>query len=404
MRSSLCHAAMALLISSPISFFRYERPVRPSGTGQQYVVVDETIWLHARPDLGDLRFYSGSAEVPYSLEVERSGTEHRQIPVSVLQQSTVESKTRFLVDMSAVAEYDHVKLTLAAKNFVAHARVEGSDDAHGKNWALLGSGILYDLSKDRLGSNTMLRIPRSIYKWLRVTIDGPVKPEDILSATSEIAEERSAAWRDVSRSPRQDKNKASKDTILTFSLAQRVPAERVLFSFDPTQGNFQRNVEIEDETGRWIGSGEINRIHIVRYGQKIDSEQYEVSFSTRTPTIKVIVRNGDDPPLKLTDARIQQMERRAYFDAPAGTLLLYYGDEKLQAPVYDYAKLFVRNDAANVAQMDAEQANSAFTLRPDNRPWSERHPMVLWAAIIAAVVILGGIALRSMRSAPAQGT
>ena len=400
MRSSLGHTAMfALLISSPLSFFRYDRPVRSSGTGQQYVVVDETIWLHARPDLGDLRFYSGPAEVPYSLEVERGSTERQQIQVTVLQQSTVEGKTRFFVDMSGVAEYDHVKLTLAARNFVAHSRVEGSDDPHGQKWAFLGSSILYDLSKDRLGSNSVLRIPRSIYKWLRVTIDGPVKPEDILSATSEIAEERLAAWRDVSGSARQDKNSANKDTILTFTVAQRVPAERVFFSFDPTQGNFQRSVEIQDERGRWIGSGEINRIHIVRYGQKIDSEQYEVSFSTRTPTIKVIVRNGDDPPLKLTDARIQQMERRVYFDAPAGgTLLLYYGDEKLQAPVYDYAKLFVRNNAAAAAQMDAELANSAFTARPDERPWSERHPMVLWVAIVGAVVVLGALALRSIGS------
>jgi hypothetical protein len=31
-------------------------------------------------------------------------------------------------------------------------------------------------------------------------------------------------------------------------------------------------------------------------------------------------------------------------------------------------------------------------------PWSERHPALLWVAIIAAVLILGGIALRSMKT------
>ena len=45
--------------------------------------------------------------------------------------------------------------------------------------------------------------------------------------------------------------------------------------------------------------------------------------------------------LKITRARLQQYERRIYFDCDAGTALaLYYGDEKLNAPVYDYAKLF----------------------------------------------------------------
>jgi hypothetical protein len=46
-----------------------------------------------------------------------------------------------------------------------------------------------------------------------------------------------------------------------------------------------------------------------------------------------------------------------------------------------------------------EVSNPAYTGRPDDRPWSERHPIVLWIAIIAAVVVLGGLALRSMRAA-----
>jgi hypothetical protein len=42
--------------------------------------------------------------------------------------------------------------------------------------------------------------------------------------------------------------------------------------------------------------------------------------------------------------------------------------------------------------------NAAYTGRPDDRPWSERHPAVLWAAIVTAVLILGAIALKSMRN------
>ena len=49
--------------------------------------------------------------------------------------------------------------------------------------------------------------------------------------------------------------------------------------------------------------------------------------------------------------------------------------------------------------MDAEVTNSAYTGRPDDRPWSERHPAVLWAAILAAVALLGGIAVRSIKTA-----
>ena len=60
--------------------------------------------------------------------------------------------------------------------------------------------------------------------------------------------------------------------------------------------------------------------------------------------------------------------------------------------------LFVTGSSASY-QLGAEEANAAYTGRPDDRPWSERHAAVLWVAIIMAVLILGGIALRSMKTA-----
>ena len=116
--------------------------------------------------------------------------------------------------------------------------------------------------------------------------------------------------------------------------------------------------------------------------------------------LRAVIHNGDDAPLKITRARLQQYERRIYFDCDAGASpALYYGDDKLNAPVYDYAKLFQSDASAAQVQLGAEEANAAIPGRPDDRPWSERHPAVLWAAILAAVAILGGIAMRSLKSA-----
>ena len=405
----------AVIVAGPaIPYFKYQRPVQAQPGGQRYVVVDEQIWKSARPDLGDLRLYSGQQEVPYALTVERGRRESDSRDVSVLQQSVVGGKTQFLIDMTGVAEYDHIDLKLATKNFVAHARVEGQEDLHGKNWALLGESILYDLSKENLGGNSVLRLPLSTYKYLRVTIDGPVKPDEILGASSEFRQEQKAVWRDVGGAPtvaempmsaaRNDSSRRSgKATVLTFAVAEKVPLDRVTLEIDPAQPNFRRSVQITSDKDDYVGSGEIDRVHMVRSGQKIDSDNYDVSFSAvGRKTIKVIIDNGDDPPLKIKSARLQQLERRLYFDAPAsGRLTLYYGDEKLDPPVYDYAKLFLLAKDAAPAQLGAEEANAAYTGRPDERPWTERHPAVLWIAIVAAVLILGAIALRSMKTAVA---
>jgi hypothetical protein len=405
--------AVVIFAGPALSYFKYQRPLQAPPGGQRYVAVDEAIWKNARPDLGDLRLYSGQQEVPYALTVERGSRESDNKDVRVLQQSVVGGKTQFVIDMADVAEYDHIVLKLAAKNFVAHARVEGQEDLHGTQWALLAESILYDLSKEDLGGNSVLRLPLSTYKYLRVTIDGPVKPDDVLGATSEFRQEQKAVWRDVGGAPavaelpataaRGESSREGKATVLTFTVPENVPVDRVTLDIDPAQPNFRRSVQVTDDKDAYIGSGEIDRIHMVRSGQKIDSDAHDVGFSAvGHKTIKVIIHNSDDPPLKLTSARLQQLERRIYFDAPAtGQVTLYYGDEKLEPPVYDYAKLFLLAKDAAPAQPGGETANAGYTGRPDERPWTEKHPAVLWIAIVAAVLVLGAIALRSMKSATA---
>jgi len=404
--------AAAVVAGPAIPYFKYQRPVQAEPNGQRFLAVDEQIWKNGRPDLGDLRLYSGQQEVPYALMVERGSRENDNKDVSVLQQSVIGGKTQFLIDMTGVAEYDHIDLKLTTKNFVAHARVEGQEDLHGTAWALLGESILYDLSKENLGGNSVLRLPLSTYKYLRVTIDGPVKPDDIVGASSEFRQEQKAVWRDVGGAPtvaempmseaRHDSSRG-RATVLTFTVPYKVPLDRLVLEIDPAQPNFRRSVQITDHKDDYVGSGETDRVHMVRSGQKIDTDDYDVNFSAvGHKTIKVIIDNGDDPPLKIKSARLQQLEHRLYFDAPAsGQLTLYYGDEKLDPPVYDYAKLFLLAKDAAPAQLGAEQANAAFMGRPDERPWTERHPAVLWIAIVAAVLILGAIALRSMKTAVA---
>ncbi len=399
-RTTLGLLAALLAASSSTSYFNYQRQLQAiNSSGQHYAVVDETIWQHARPDLDDLRIYSAEKEIAYRLTIEQGSSETEQKQCRVLQPGTVGGETQFLLDMSGIPEYDRIELKLGTKNFVAHARVEGEDDPHGTKWAVLGTTTLYDLSDERLGHNSTLQIPLTTYKYLRVTVDSPVKPSQVQGGTAGITRAQKAVWRDLSGDPKQTQE--GKDTILTFSIPGNVPVERVILSVDPAQQNFLRGMEVQGDKGQWFGTGEIRRVHMQRNGQKIDTEQTSLDLrGTSQGTLKVIIHNGDDAPLKITGARLQQYERRIYFDADSGARArLYYGDAKLESPVYDYAKLFQKDANASQVPLGAEEANATYTGRPDERPWSERHPAVLWVAIVAAVLILGSIALRSMKGA-----
>ena len=92
------------------------------------------------------------------------------------------------------------------------------------------------------------------------------------------------------------------------------------------------------------------------------------------------------------------VERNLCFDAAAGAAYsLYYGDPALAAPQYDYARLFAQQPGAAAARLGGENANPGFRPRPDERPFTERHPALLWIALGAVVLVLGGVALKSVK-------
>jgi Protein of unknown function (DUF3999) len=392
----------ALLVTGPsIPFFRYQRTVQvPGSTGQHYAVVEEAVWQHAKADLSDLRLYSVETETPYAMQVEWGSSQTEQGECRVLQPAKVEGRTQFLLDMSGVPEYDRVELRLAATNFVTRARVEGQDDPHGPRWAALGTTTLYELSKERLGHNATLQIPLTTFKYLRVTIERGIEPADVRSAIAGITRKQPAVWRGVGSRPTQIQQ--GRDTVVTFSVPEHVPIERLVFVTDPTQANFSRTVELEFGDGQRIGLGEISRIHMQRAGQNIDVEQLSLNFNALGRGIlRAVVHNADDAPLRIADARLEQFERRIYFESSANTPhTLYYGDEMLGPPFYDYAKFFQKNNGADPISLGPEEANAAYAGRPDERPWSERHPAVLWLTIIVTVSTLTLLALKSLRVPP----
>jgi len=401
--SKLSSAALAIIlaISASPSYFKYRRQVQSiNSAGQYYIVVDEALWRHARPDLNDLRMYATEKEIPYKMTVETGRSETEQKQFRVLQPASIDGKTQFLLDMSGVDEYDRIHLTLATKNFVAHARVEGQDDPHGTKWALLGTTTLYDLSDERLGSNGTLQIPLSAFKFLKVTVDSAVKPSDVKNGTAGATRAQKAVWREVTSSSKLEQH--GKETVITFDVPANTPVERLTLDIDPAQSNFCRQIQIRGDKDEPYSTDQISRIHMLRNGQKVDVERTSIEPCRNCQRIlKAVIQNGDDRPLKITGAHLQQWERRIYFDSEAGERAwVYYADEKLGAPEYDYAKLFQKSAAVQAVALDPEVNNAAYVPRPDDRPWSDQHPALLWIAILAAVIILGTVALRSLKTNP----
>jgi hypothetical protein len=383
-----------------IPYFTNVRDVEVSQPDHQnYLVVDEEIWAHARPDLADLRLYDGDVQVQFALSEQYGGVSTEQQEGKILNLGSIAGHTEFDIDVGAITEYDRVRLRLDAKDFVATASVAGLNALGQGPTTELGSSTLYDFTREALGSNSMLKMPTSSFRYLHIKLSPGIHPQQVKGATVSNLHEKQAGWTNVGSCAPPEQELRS--TVITCDHPDNVPLNRIWFQVAPAQINFRRGVNLLDGKGSLVSIGDISRVRIDRAGMLVTSEDLGVNVIVKPAgRLTITVDNGDNPPLQLTSVQPLSVERRVYFD-PQGktTLKLYYGDEKLSAPVYDYARFFHLDESAVQAPLGPGAHNDAYAARPDKRPWSERHPAVLWAAMLLALAALTAVAIRGLKQA-----
>jgi hypothetical protein len=387
-----------------VAYFSRARSVAISSADRQnYVLVDADVWKYARPDLADVRLYDGQAQVPYALITQSGGSSTQDSPARILNLGKNAGRTEFDLDVGGLAEYDRVRLVLDAKNFINRAKVEGRKSLNDRSGTDLGSTTLYDFTTEGLGSNSALKFPTASFPYLHVRLAPGVVPDQVKSAFVANVAETKTVWTEAGTCAAG--SGTQKQSVFTCTLPDGTPLERIVFEIPASAVNFNRTVVVSDDKENELEQGSISRVRISRAGRTVVSESLAVDLNLRTTNrITVAIENGDDAPLPVAQVRPLSVQRRIYFDPNGKSALeLYYGDAKLEAPSYDYGKFFQQSSDVAVAAASPASANVQFTGRPDDRPWSERHNGVMWAAMVLAVALLGGLALRGMKAgAPTQ--
>jgi Protein of unknown function (DUF3999) len=409
MKSLFCALALIAALGTPltpepsISYFTNVLDIRISQAGaQNYFVVDEEIWNRARPDLADLRIYDGESQVQYALSEQRGRTSSQETAAKILNLGSVGGRTEFDLDMfdgntGQIGEYDRIRLNLDAKDFVVTASVAGSNELGAKMATQLPPATLYDFTREELGSNPVLKLPPSSFRYLHVKLSAGISPPQVKGASIYNLQETKAVWTGVGScgAPSQ----IARTTVIGCNAPLHVPVDRVRFHVDPKQVNFRRAIVLSDASDHYYGTGEITRVRMNRAGTTVVSEEMDVPIEDRgSGHLMITVDNGDNPPLAIS-GQLLSVERRLYFETQGKSLLrLYYGDDELQSPVYDYARFFKADPAAARAEVGPGSHNPAYRGRPDDRPWSERHKAILWLAMLLAVVVLTALAIRGLKA------
>jgi hypothetical protein len=369
------------------------------------------VFAHAAPQLADLRLYHSGTETPYVIRV-AAPVEAGEKSITPLNVGARGGQTVFDAELP-VGHYSDLQLAVTGENFLATVTVSGSRSETGGGETKLGSYTIFDLTRQKLGRSTVLHLPESDFRFLHFRITGPLSPESVTG----LSVERLPATQPKFLTLPQSSNATQKDraSILEFTVPAHVPVDRVEFTPGTVPALFSRDVSISvapvitaqatdsTEPPREVtSSGNLLRVHSMQNGHRIDEERLTIdaptlSFDTESRWT-ITIDNGDDAPLTLESVRLQMLERNLCFEAaPNARYALYYGDPALTAPHYDYATLFTPQADAATETGGAEQPNPAYQSRPDERPFTEKHPGLLWVALIAVIALLAGIALRSAR-------
>jgi hypothetical protein len=422
-------ALLAIVAMPEMRHFRYERalaiqtnPGTPAAPSRQTcAALDAMLYQHAAPGLADLRVYRGTGrdavETPYAIR-QAAIEESRPRTIRPLNLGKKGSQTTFEAEMPN-GQYSDVDLDITTKNFVATVAVTGTQSADGREGTELGLYTIFDLTAQKLGRSTVLHLPQSNFRYLYFGIAGPVKPEDVDGLSVERVPARVQYVMVAATDQVTQKNHK---TILHFQVPAHVPVERIVFVPQPEPKNFSRSATVSvraiaqtpqrtDEAmpSPVETSGTLLRLHAVQEGHRIDEERLAVDapimdFGGAASRWTVTIDNGDDVPLTLETVRLEMAERQLCFDAvPGAAYALFYGDATLSAPRYDYATLFAPDPNGIVATMGPERANPEYEARPDTRPFTERHPALLWVALLLVILVLGVVALRTAKDGALKG-
>jgi Protein of unknown function (DUF3999) len=401
-------AALAADLPGKWRAWRYSRPVETPAPqeGPVELTLPWAIYPHCATGCVDARLLNERGEEsPYAALEQLPGTRSESRAARVVENSFVADRyTQVVGDLGeGFAAYDRVIVDTDRGDFLAWAEVALSDDA--KTWRVVEPRApiarfrarsiegTQSISFSALGSRYLrvriqepsARFPVSGLRVLREETK-PGRKSGVPAAFSvhAPADPAESSWTARLESPNQ-------------------PVGELLVSSDSPE--FYRAVRIRGSVdGRnWTyrGSGTVYRYSLK--GKTRESLRITLPEYAGDRYLLVDIVNGDDQPLRNVALALFATPRSLLFKPkPGERYALIYGNERASAPEYDLRHTLLPRPAGSEypqANLGPEELNGSYR---DPRPFTERHPEVLWTALGVAILLIGLTAIKTLRD-PAGG-
>ncbi len=422
--------------------FRFAKAIeRDSTTGQCILAIplDAGVYAATRDGLPDVRIFDAERrETPFAIE---KAAEARTHTVREACPSRVESLHEREDGLELVVRLDKdapaaggLTIVTPLRNFERRVRVSGSRD--GTAWTpIVSNGLVFDYARYLDIANGEVRLPANDFRQFQIVIEGVA--DDAKSPFTELTRKRQGGketeqverivlerrpfrmdrielWREIHPTLSETDRKAdyapakwsvaedaeNKTSVVTVETRREPLTE---FTLGTTSSNFNRAVVVQVPVARGVREEWIDvahgRVSLVDFGG-FHREELTLSFAERRePKYRIVIRNEDSPPIKITDVQARGNVYRAIYLADAGVdYRLCFGSDDMEVPVYDAATVLatLRGTKQPVEGRLGPQVAvgggqpPAFNIRA-----ILNNPLVLGAVVVVLVTLLGWALVRA---------
>ena len=360
------------------------------------------LFAHCNAGCSDLRIVDPQGqEVPYELETDHATARSESYQAHIIENSFAAGKfTQVVGDLGRNAPfYDRVRVETTQPDFIVWAEVALSDDA--KTWRIVETRApIARFRKRSVDGTQTIPFQGLNSRYIRVRI---FEPEAQFSVSGMIVLREESHPATLAAVPATFQLAASDDTTetawTTDLAASRIPVSRLQFVTDTPE--FYRAVRLADSADgklwNYRGSGVIYRYH--RGATTRESLAVDFRESPENRFVRVEVINGNDQPLRNARLTLFAVPRVVLFRPKSNAdYRLLYGNDRASSPQYDLSHYLETGPSAPVylnLSLGPEEITANYR---DPRPFSERHPEVLWISLGIAIVLIGFTALKTLRT------
>jgi hypothetical protein len=377
--------------------WQYQRTVKVETAGRVYAVtLDRAVYAGAQAGLGDLRLAFNGHETPYVLAASQGTVTAKELSPAVFNRVVVPAHgLQLTLDAGQGQRHNQLRIATGLQNFRIPVKIETSEDGH--NWDIARSdGSVFDFSQaDRHADVLSVDYPLSTRRYVRATFIGWMRTNAVTLAWLTQYGESETVWQTLATLT-PSRIEADGVTNLVFDLgAPHLPYTRIRLDSDAAQ--FYRACELgssaDGKAWTYVATQTIYRLK--------GDESLTLSFPGRQERyVRVRIRNGQDRPIAVRQATFEAVQQRLRFlPQTPGAYTLYYGNPKVQAPVYDLGMILAKRAPEQEIVLAAGPQGLTPDYRPDEpvKPWSERHPEVLYVTLGLALVGMGWYCVRFLR-------